>query len=95
MATSNNSISGIKNIYDKIFHYSLENLSEQYDDEYIQEYKYICLSSVKNLKYILNNVSIYKKINDCYDIHIGGSLWRTMAIAIAIMITAYVCVCEE
>ena len=37
MATSNNSISGINNIYDKIFHYSLENLSKQYDDEYIQE----------------------------------------------------------
>ena len=68
MNTSNNSISGIKNIYDKIFHYSLENLSKQYDDEYIQEYKYICLSSIKNLKYILNNVSIDKKINDCYDI---------------------------
>ena len=25
--------------------------------------------------------------------HIGGSLWRTMAMAIAIMITAYVCEC--
>ena len=67
MATSNNSISGIKNIYDKIFHYSLENLGKQYNQKYIQKYKYICLSSVKNLKYILNNISIDKK-NDCYDI---------------------------
>ena len=67
MSSSNNSISGINNIYDEIFHFSLENLGKEYDEEYIQEYKHICLSSVKNLKYILNNISIDKK-NNCYDI---------------------------
>ena len=43
MSSSNNSISGIKNIYDEIFHFSLENLGKEYDEEYIQEYKHICL----------------------------------------------------
>ena len=66
MATSNNSISGINNIYDEIFNKCLENLTEYYGHEYILEYKDKCLSSIKNLKYILNNVSINK--NGCFDI---------------------------
>ena len=75
MATSNNSISGIKNYsidmeYNKIFEYCINNECKSCDgkneecDEcygcYFHE-KEIYLNSKKNIEYILNNIHINKK----------------------------------